>query len=89
VSRLDREKSRTEISAKFPYHVDVVPPPMGYSRGRKRRSGNSSKAGLARSIFSVRLPKARLSFAIAFYMRRMRRPFANDLIDAFEHKPRA
>jgi hypothetical protein len=32
VSRLDREKWRQEISAKFPHHVDVVPPPMGYSR---------------------------------------------------------
>jgi hypothetical protein len=32
VSRLDREKWRQEISAKFPYHVDVVPPPTGYSR---------------------------------------------------------
>jgi len=32
VSRLDREKWRAEISAKFPHHVDVVPPPMGYSR---------------------------------------------------------
>jgi hypothetical protein len=32
VGRLDREKWRQEISAKFPHHVDVVPPPMGYSR---------------------------------------------------------
>jgi len=32
VSRLDREKWRQEVSAKFPHHVDVVPPPMGYSR---------------------------------------------------------
>ena len=32
MSRLDREKLRAEISAKFPYHVDVVPPPTGYSR---------------------------------------------------------
>jgi hypothetical protein len=32
VSRLDREKWRQEISAKFPHHVDVVPPPTGYSR---------------------------------------------------------
>jgi len=32
VSRLDREKWRAEISAKFPHHVDVVPPPNGYSR---------------------------------------------------------
>jgi len=32
VSRLERERWRQEISAKFPYHVDVVPPPMGYSR---------------------------------------------------------
>ncbi len=32
MSHLDREKWRQEISAKFPHHVDVVPPPMGYSR---------------------------------------------------------
>jgi len=32
VSHLERERWRQEISAKFPYHVDVVPPPMGYSR---------------------------------------------------------
>jgi hypothetical protein len=32
VGHLDREKWRQEISAKFPHHVDVVPPPMGYSR---------------------------------------------------------
>ena len=32
MSRLERERWRQEISAKFPYHVDVVPPPMGYSR---------------------------------------------------------
>ena len=32
MSRLDREKWRQEISTKFPHHVDVVPPPMGYSR---------------------------------------------------------
>jgi hypothetical protein len=32
VSRFDREKWRQEISAKFPHHVDVVPPPNGYSR---------------------------------------------------------
>jgi hypothetical protein len=32
VGRPDREKWRQEISAKFPQHVDVVPPPMGYSR---------------------------------------------------------
>ena len=31
MSRLDREKWRQEISAKFPHHVDVVPPPTGYS----------------------------------------------------------
>jgi hypothetical protein len=31
VSRFDREKWREEISAKFPHHVDVVPPPYGYS----------------------------------------------------------
>ena len=35
MSRLDREKWRAEISAKFPYHVDVVPPPMGYSRSEE------------------------------------------------------
>jgi hypothetical protein len=35
VSHLDREKWRAEISAKFPYHVDVVPPPMGYSRSEE------------------------------------------------------
>ena len=32
MSRFDREKWRQEISAKFPHHVDVVPPPCGYSR---------------------------------------------------------
>ena len=32
MGRLDREKWRQEISAKSPHHVDVVPPPMGYSR---------------------------------------------------------
>jgi hypothetical protein len=32
VSRFDREKWRQEISAKYPHHVDVVPPPYGYSR---------------------------------------------------------
>jgi hypothetical protein len=32
VSRFDREKWRQEISAKFPHHVDVLPPPYGYSR---------------------------------------------------------
>ena len=32
MSRVDREKWRQEISAKFPHHVDVVPPPDGYSR---------------------------------------------------------
>ena len=32
MSHLERERWRQEISAKFPYHVDVVPPPMGYSR---------------------------------------------------------
>jgi hypothetical protein len=31
VSRSDRENWRQEISAKFPNHVDVVPPPYGYS----------------------------------------------------------
>ena len=32
VTRLDSEKWRAEISAKFPHHVDVIPPPTGYSR---------------------------------------------------------
>ena len=32
VIRFDSEKWRQEISAKFPHHVDVVPPPYGYSR---------------------------------------------------------
>ena len=32
VSRFDRENWRQEISAKYPHHVDVVPPPYGYSR---------------------------------------------------------
>jgi hypothetical protein len=32
VSRFDREKWRQEISAKFPHHVDIVPPPYGFSR---------------------------------------------------------
>lgn len=32
MSRFEREKWRQEISAKFPHHVDVVPPPYGYSR---------------------------------------------------------
>ena len=32
MGHLDREKWRQEISAKFPHHVDVVPPPMGYSQ---------------------------------------------------------
>ena len=32
MSRFDREKWRQEISTKFPHHVDVVPPPYGYSR---------------------------------------------------------
>jgi hypothetical protein len=31
VSRSDREKWRQEISVTFPNHVDVVPPPCGYS----------------------------------------------------------
>jgi hypothetical protein len=35
VNRPDREKWRAEISAKFPYHVDVVPPPTGYSRSEE------------------------------------------------------
>lgn len=32
MSRFDREKWRQDISAKFPHHVDVVPPSYGYSR---------------------------------------------------------
>ena len=32
MSRFDREKWRQETSTKFPHHVDVVPPPYGYSR---------------------------------------------------------
>lgn len=32
MSRFDRDKWREEISARFPHHVDVVPPPNGYSR---------------------------------------------------------
>lgn len=32
MSRFDRDKWRQEISAKFPHHVDVVPPPYGYSQ---------------------------------------------------------
>jgi hypothetical protein len=39
VSRPDREKWHAEISAKFPYHVDVVPPPMGYSRSEEEQIG--------------------------------------------------
>jgi hypothetical protein len=39
VSRLEREKWRAEISAKFPHHVDVVPPPMGYSRSEEEEIG--------------------------------------------------
>jgi hypothetical protein len=35
VSRLDHERWRAHISAKFPHHVDVVPPPMGYSRSEE------------------------------------------------------
>ena len=35
MSRLEREKWRQEISAKFPHHVDVVPPPTGYSRSEE------------------------------------------------------
>jgi hypothetical protein len=35
VSRVDREKWRAEISAKFPHHVDVIPPPTGYSRSEE------------------------------------------------------
>ena len=35
MSRLDREKWRQEVSAKFPHHVDVVPPPTGYSRSEE------------------------------------------------------
>jgi hypothetical protein len=40
VGRLDREKWRQEISAKFPHHVDVVPPPMGYSRSEEEEIMN-------------------------------------------------
>jgi len=40
VSRLDREKWRQEISAKFPHHVDVVPPPTGYSRSEEEEIMN-------------------------------------------------
>src|SRR5258707_15162750 len=40
VGRLDREKWRQEISAKFPHHVDVVPPPMGYSRRQEEEIMN-------------------------------------------------
>jgi hypothetical protein len=32
VGHLDREKWRQETMAKFPHHVDIVPPPTGYSR---------------------------------------------------------
>ena len=35
MSRLEREKWRQEVSAKFPHHVDVVPPPTGYSRSEE------------------------------------------------------
>lgn len=35
MSRVDPEKWRAEISAKFPHHVDVVPPPTGYSRSEE------------------------------------------------------
>jgi len=35
VSRFDREQWRQEISAKFPHHVDVVPPPTGYSQSEE------------------------------------------------------
>ena len=39
MSRLDRDRWCAEISAKFPYHVDVVPPPMGYSRSEEEEIG--------------------------------------------------
>ena len=31
MSREEREKWRQEVSKRFPHHVDVVPPPTGYS----------------------------------------------------------
>lgn len=40
MSRVDREKWRQEISAKFPHHVDVVPPPDGYSRSAEEEIMN-------------------------------------------------
>jgi hypothetical protein len=40
VSRVDREKWRQEISAKFPNHVDVVPPPAGYSQSEEEEIMN-------------------------------------------------
>lgn len=40
MSRLDRERWREEISAKFPHHVDVVPPPAGYSRSEEEEIMN-------------------------------------------------
>jgi len=40
VSRLDREKWRQEISTKFPHHVDVIPPPNGYSRSEEEEIMN-------------------------------------------------
>ena len=35
MSRLDSEKWRQEVSIRFPYHVDVVPPPTGYSQSEE------------------------------------------------------
>jgi hypothetical protein len=31
VNRQEREKWRQETSRRFPHHVDIVPPPTGYS----------------------------------------------------------
>ena len=31
MSRMDREKWRQEANAKYPHHVDLTPPPDGYS----------------------------------------------------------
>jgi len=32
---MDKGKWRQEISAKFPHHVDVIPPPTGYSQSEE------------------------------------------------------
>ena len=40
MSRFDRDKWREEISTKFPHHVDVVPPPAGYSRSAEEEIMN-------------------------------------------------